>query len=84
MQFQISCRHDLDSPNGLEIVSNPTAIHNANNVTMVFCLCIDGQVYYVQQDQQKPTTFGKWRNIPSSLPAVEGREWLCQNPENVG
>ncbi|KAK3714393.1 hypothetical protein QZH41_020626 [Actinostola sp. cb2023] len=68
----VNWEYDLGSPSGHEVISNPAAIHDSNNVVKVFCLCGDGQVYYTQQDQQKPTTFGKWTKISSTLPMNEG------------
>jgi hypothetical protein len=65
-------RIDLGSPSGAEVISNPTAVHDSNNLTKVFCLCGNGQVYSIQQDPQKTTAFGKWIVISSVLPVDKG------------
>lgn len=62
----------MGSPEGKSIISNPVAIHDANNKTMVFCLCGDGQVYYQQQDADRFLDFGKWLAVGSKLPFEAG------------
>ena len=52
-------------------MSNAVAVHDANNLTNVFCLCDDGQVYYRTQFTGK-MEFGKWLAISSKLPFEEG------------
>ncbi|XP_031560929.1 uncharacterized protein LOC116296948 [Actinia tenebrosa] len=63
---------DLGSPSGTEVISNPSAVHDAKNLTKVFCLCADGQVYSIEQDAQKTTAFGKWMVISIKLPMDKG------------
>lgn len=66
-----SAWQDLGAPNGRSIMSNAVAAHDANNLTNVFCLCDDGQVYYRTQLTGK-MEFGKWLAISSKLPFEEG------------
>ena len=51
----------MGSPQGKSIISNPVAIHDSNNQTFVFCLCDDGQVYFLKQEADGTALeFGKW------------------------
>ena len=62
----------MDSPEGKTIISNPVAAHDINNLTTVFCLCDDGQVYYKIQDTDNLVEFGKWLPVGSKLPFDTG------------
>ena len=62
----------MGSPEGKSIISNPVAVHDTNNQTIVFCLCDDGQVYYQQQDADRLVDFGKWLAIGSKIPFEAG------------
>ena len=67
-------RHDLASPSGAKIISNPVAVHDSNNQTNLFCLCADGQVYSLKQDPDKLVDFGSWAAVGSSkLPSDAGK-----------
>ncbi|KAL9952296.1 hypothetical protein ACROYT_G039531 [Oculina patagonica] len=63
---------DMGAPEGKSVISNPVAVHDANNQTTVFCLCDDGQVYYLQQDADRSVDFGKWIAVPSKIPFEAG------------
>ena len=67
----------MGSPEGKSIISNPVTVHDANNQTMVFCLCDDGQVYYQQQDAGRLVDFGKWLAIASKIPYEAGKTRVC-------
>lgn len=62
----------MGSPEGKSIISNPVAVHDANDQTIVFCLCDNGQVYYQQQDADRLVDFGKWLAVGSKLPFEAG------------
>jgi len=62
----------MGSPEEKSIISNPVAVHDANNQTTVFCLCDDGQVYYQQQVADRSVYFGKWLVIGSTIPFEAG------------
>lgn len=64
---------DMGSPEGKSIISNPVAIHDPNNQTFVFCLCDDGQVYFLKQEADGTSfDFGKWLSISTKIPFEEG------------
>lgn len=62
----------MGSPEGKLVISNPVAVIDANNLTIVFCLCDDGQVYYLKQDADGLGDFGKWLAIASKIPFEAG------------
>lgn len=62
----------MGSPEGKSIISNPVAVHDANNQTTVFCLCDDGQVYYLKQDADGLVDFEKWLAVTSKIPFEAG------------
>lgn len=68
----IKFREDIGAPEGKSVISNPVAVHDANNQTIVFCLCDDGQVYYLQQDADRLVDFGKWIAVPFKIPFEAG------------
>ncbi|CAH3145642.1 unnamed protein product [Pocillopora meandrina] len=65
--------HNMGSPEGKSIISNPVAIHDSNNQTFVFCLCDDGQVYFLKQEADGTALeFGKWLSISAKIPFEAG------------
>lgn len=63
----------MGSPEGKSIISNPVAIHDSNNQTFVFCLCDDGQVYFLKQEADGTALeFGKWLSISAKIPFEAG------------
>ena len=69
----VQFRHDMGSPEGKSIISNPVAIHDSNNQTFVFCLCDDGQVYFLKKEADGTALeFGKWLSISAKIPFEAG------------
>ncbi|XP_078587296.1 uncharacterized protein LOC144868672 [Branchiostoma floridae x Branchiostoma japonicum] len=58
---------DFGSPDGLQVVSNPSVVYAPDDAMQVFMQCADGQVYYRSQNKTWGRDFEPWTPLPAGM-----------------